>query len=73
MGAAMGPLGTGRSQYHLRQNLVALEALTMSKPEVFVGGAQNKFASDGSLTDAETAEFLRTWLEAFEAWVRRGF
>jgi chromate reductase len=40
VGAAGGPLGTARSQYHLRQNLVGLEALTMSKPEMFVGMAR---------------------------------
>ncbi len=73
VGAAAGPLGTGRSQYQLRQNLVGLSALTMSKPEVFVGSAHTKFADDGSLTDEETGKFLKIWLEAFEAWVRRGF
>lgn len=72
VGAAAGPLGTGRSQYQLRQNLVGLSALTMSKPEVFVGSAHTKFADDGSLTDEETGKFLKIWLEAFEAWVRRG-
>ena len=54
VGAAAGPLGTARSQYQLRQNLVGLSALTMSKPEVFVGSAHSKFAADGSLADEET-------------------
>ena len=73
VGAAAGPLGTARSQYQLRQNLVGLSALTMSKPEVFVGSAHSKFADDGSLTDEETGKFLKLWLDAFDAWVRRGF
>ena len=73
VGAAAGPLGTARSQYHLRQNLVGLSALTMSKPEVFVGSAHTKFADDGSLADEETGKFLKLWLDAFDAWVRRGF
>ncbi len=72
VGAAGGPLGTARSQYQLRQNLVGLSALTMSKPEVFVGSAPSKFAEDGSLVDEETGKFLKLWLDAFEAWVRRG-
>ena len=71
VGAAAGPLGTARSQYQLRQNLVGLSALTMSKPEIFVGSAPAKFADDGSLTDEETAKFLKVWLDAFETWVRR--
>ncbi|MGI9512718.1 MAG: NADPH-dependent FMN reductase [Anderseniella sp.] len=73
VGAAAGPLGTARSQYQLRQNLVGLSALTMSKPEVFVGSAHGKFAEDGSLTDEDTGQFLKIWLGAFDAWVRRGF
>jgi len=73
VGAAAGPLGTARSQYQLRQNLIGLSALTMSKPEVFVGSAHTKFADDGSLADGETGKFLKLWLDAFEAWVRRGF
>jgi len=73
VGAAAGPLGTARSQYQLRQNLVGLSALTMSKPEVFVGSAHSKFADDGSLADEETGKFLKLWLDAFDAWVRRGF
>ncbi len=73
VGAAAGPLGTARSQYHLRQNLVGLSALTMPKPEVFVGSAHTKFADDGSLADEETGKFLKLWLDAFDAWVRRGF
>jgi chromate reductase len=72
-GAAAGPLGTARSQYQLRQNLVGLSALTMSKPEVFVGSAHSKFAADSSLADEETGKFLKLWLDAFDAWVRRGF
>ncbi len=73
VGAAAGPLGTARSQYQLRQNLVGLSALTMNKPEVFVGSAHTKFADDGSLADEETGKFLKLWLDAFDAWVRRGF
>lgn len=71
VGAAMGPVGTARSQYHLRQNLIGLSSLTMSKPELFVGVAQNKFADDGSLHDEETIKFMKDWLDGFEAWVRR--
>lgn len=72
VGAAGGPLGTGRSQYHLRQNLQGLEALVMPKPEVFVGLAPQKFDESGALTDEATRKVLQTWLKAFAAWVRRG-
>ena len=72
VGAAGGPLGTARAQYHLRQNMVGLEALTMNKPEMFVGVAPSKFDENGNFTDEEGRKFFRIWLDAFEGWVRRG-
>src|SRR5437868_5958427 len=40
---AGGPLGGGRVQYQWRQIMVFLEALTFTRPEVFVGMAGSKF------------------------------
>ena len=71
MGASEGPIGTARSQYHLRQNLVGLEAITMPKPEIFVALADKKFAH-GKLTDEATKKVIVTWLNAFKDWVKRG-
>lgn len=71
MGASQGPVGTARAQYHLRQNLVGLEAITMPKPEIFVASADRKF-THGKLTDEETKKVIATWLAAFRDWVARG-
>jgi chromate reductase len=71
MGASEGPVGTARSQYHLRQNLVGLEAITMPKPEIFVALADKKF-TNGKLTDEATKKIIVTWLAAFKEWVKRG-
>jgi chromate reductase len=71
MGASEGPIGTARSQYHLRQNLIGLEAITMPKPEIFVALAPTKFAN-GKLTDEATKKIIVTWLNAFKDWVKRG-
>jgi chromate reductase, NAD(P)H dehydrogenase (quinone) len=70
IGAAAGPLGTGRSQYHLRQNLQGLEAIVMPKPEFFAGNNETKFDAEGNLTDADSIQRLEKWLAAFIAWVR---
>lgn len=67
MGASGGPVGTARAQYHLRQNLVGLEAITMPKPEIFVGNSDKKF-KDGKLTDEDTLKVIDTWLKAFAEW-----
>lgn len=64
-------VGTARSQYHLRQNLQALQAITMPRPEVFVNHNEEKFDADGNLTDAETRRYLGKWLEAFLEWVEK--
>ena len=71
-GAAMGPLGTGRMQYHLRQVLQFLETQVMPKPEIFLGAAHTKFDAAGKLTDQPTADVLGAWLGAFKDWVARG-
>ena len=70
IGAGAGQFfGTGRAQYHLRQNLQALQAITMPRPEVFVNHNEEKFDAEGNLTDAETKRYLAKWLEAFLEWV----
>jgi chromate reductase, NAD(P)H dehydrogenase (quinone) len=71
IGSADGPLGSGRSQYQLRQNLQALEAITMPKPEIFVGNSSTKFDAQGHLTDEDTRQRLKAWLAAFTKWVER--
>lgn len=64
-------VGTARAQYHLRQNLQALQAIAMPRPEVFVNHNEEKFDTDGNLTDAETKRHLAKWLEAFAEWVEK--
>lgn len=64
-------VGTARAQYHLRQNLQALQAITMPRPEVFVNHNEEKFDAEGNLTDAETKRYLAKWLEAFLEWVEK--
>jgi chromate reductase len=63
--------GTGRSQYHFRQNLQALQAIVMPKPEIFVNHNEQKFDAEGNLIDAQTKQHLTTWLDAFIEWVEK--
>lgn len=71
VGASNGPVGTARSQYHVRQVLVSLEAVTMTKPEVLLTNAGSKFDASGKLTDAPTLEVVDRWLKAYEAWIAK--
>jgi chromate reductase len=70
--ATPGPLGGARVQYDLRRMLVFLDALTLNKPEVFVGGCASKFDErTGELKDAPTRDFVRQQLSAFATFIER--
>ncbi len=71
VGAADGPLGTGRSQYHLRQNLQSLDAITMPKPEFFLPHSSKKFDDHGRLIDPEDLRRLEAWFKHFHEWVEK--
>jgi chromate reductase, NAD(P)H dehydrogenase (quinone) len=71
MGASPGMLGTARAQYHLRQCFVFLNGLVMTRPEVMIANAPNRFDADGRLTDEATRGMLRSLLEALAAWTRQ--
>ena len=70
MGASQGVLGTARCQYHLRQVLTALNALTLNKPEVMIASAAGKFDASGNLTDAPTREHIARLLQTLADWTR---
>ncbi len=55
-------LGGIRAQYHLRQVLVAVNAVSMNIPEVVITQANTKFDEAGNLTDEKTKEFISTFL-----------
>ena len=70
--ASPGPIGGARCQYHLRQVLVCLDALTMNKPEFMGGLISNKVNEDKhTLTDPTSREFLARQLAAFVDFIRR--
>ena len=69
--ASGGALGGARVQYHLRQVMVFVEALVFTRPEVFVGTAQNKFDADLRLIDQPTRDIVKQQLEGYEKFIRR--
>ncbi len=70
IGVSPGALGTARGQYPLRQTLGVLSVQLLGQPEVFIGGAGQKF-TDGKLTDIETRAFLGKMLAVFVAFSER--
>jgi chromate reductase, NAD(P)H dehydrogenase (quinone) len=72
LSASLGPLGGGRVQYDLRRAMVFLDAFTMNKPEVFIGGAAAKFdEKTGELKDEATRGFIKQQLAAFATFIAR--
>ncbi len=70
--ASPGMIGGARSQYHLRQVLVFLDAHVLNKPEVMVGNVTGKVdVESGTITDEATRGFLAKQLEALAAFARR--
>lgn len=72
MGASPGNLGTARSQYHLRQILVAFNMPVISQPEVMIAHADQRFDTDGNLIDEPTRQHVQKLLAALVQLARNG-
>jgi chromate reductase len=65
-------LGGSRMQYHLRQCLISLDALTFGRPEVIVTFAPQKFdEASGELKDQTTRDMIKLQLAAFAGFVKK--
>ena len=71
MGTTPGIGGTRAAQYHLRQSLTGLNALTMAQPMMIVPSAHSAFNDDLELVDTKTSEYLTKFLAAFADWIGR--
>ena len=66
-----GALGGFGANHALRQTFVFLDVLPMQQPEAYIGNASKLFAGDGSISVAETRDFLTKYLDAFAKWIDR--
>jgi chromate reductase, NAD(P)H dehydrogenase (quinone) len=68
--ASPGPVGGARVQYDLRRSMVFLDALTLNKPEIFIGNcAQRIDEKTGKITDEQTIGFIKQQLAAFAKFI----
>ena len=68
--ASPGPVGGARVQYDLRRSMVFLDALTLNKPEIFIGNcAQRLDEKTGKITDEATIGFIGQQLAAFAKFI----
>jgi chromate reductase, NAD(P)H dehydrogenase (quinone) len=71
MGCSPGLGGTIRCQHALRQSFVFTETHVMSQPEIKIPSAAPLFDADSKLTDENTRQYVKKFLEAFAVWIRR--
>jgi chromate reductase len=70
--ATGGPLGGGRMQYDLRRAMLFLDAVTLIKPEIFIGNCSTRIdAKTGQITDQQTVSFIRQQLAAFATFIEQ--
>ena len=67
MGASPGPSGTSRCQYHLRQSFLNLNVIAVTRPEVMLSNATERFDAELKLTDAKSRELVARLIEALVA------
>lgn len=68
--ASPGPLGGSRVQYDLRRSMVFLDALTLNKPEIFIGNCMQRIdEKTGQVADAQTKQFISQQLTAFAKFI----
>jgi len=65
-----GGIGAFGANHHLRQSLVFLNVPTLSA-EAYIGNAYSLFDADGELINEATADFLKTYGQAFSAWIEK--
>ncbi|QBX56028.1 NAD(P)H-dependent oxidoreductase [Nocardioides seonyuensis] len=70
IGASVGQIGTAVAQQSLRAVLSFCNARQMTAPEAYIHFKPEVFAG-GEVSDEETAEFLRSYLEEFRDHVER--
>lgn len=65
-----GAIGAFGANHQLRQSLVFLNVPALPH-EAYIGNAAKLFDEKGALIAEDTREFLKKFLQAFEAWVER--
>jgi chromate reductase, NAD(P)H dehydrogenase (quinone) len=70
--ASPGPVGGARVQYDLRKMMCFLDALTLNKPEIFVGSVASRVdEKTGEIKDETTRNLIKQQLESFARFIAR--
>jgi chromate reductase len=67
---SISALGAFGANHLLRQSMVFIDVPVMQQPEAYIGNAQSLFDKSGNL-DEDTKDFLKTFIDAYEKWVKK--
>lgn len=70
-GASPGNISTAVAQQHLRSILSFVNSPELSSPEAYIHFTPDLIDDDGNVSNQGTADFLRSWLDAFAVFVSR--
>ena len=69
--SSISALGGAVANHTLRQSLVFLDVYTMQQPEAYIGNTMGLFDENDKLKSEDTRSFLKSWVDAFAAWVHK--
>lgn len=70
LSASPGAIGGFGANHHLRQSISFLDMPIMQQPEVYFGGAHEKFNENGEPIDADTEGFIQLIADSFAKHVK---
>lgn len=71
IGASPGHIGTAVMQSSMRSVLSFLDAPQLNAPEAYITFSADVFSDDGEIRNKATADFLRHFMEEYDAFVQR--
>jgi chromate reductase len=66
-----GPLGGFGANHHIRQMAACINIPMMQQPEAYIGNIHTIMDENGKINNPDSIQFLKNFLQAFEAWVNR--
>lgn len=71
IGTSAGAIGTAVAQQNLRSVLSFCNSPQMNAPEAYIQSTPGLFTDDGTVSNKDTEEFLRAWMDDFRVFIER--
>lgn len=68
---SMGGIAAFGANHHLRQTLAFLDVYPLQQPEAYIGNVMGLLDDKGNLVNEDTKNFLKSYADAFTAWVEK--